>query len=94
MLSIRDKSASQEEESEEDRDSIPEITIDESHFPASLFGHQFAMDTTQDYNFQQLLKSFDNLEMQVSLCFGSFVNDKFGRVTRQEQSHGIRLTPQ
>ncbi|KAL6725745.1 hypothetical protein Aduo_007778 [Ancylostoma duodenale] len=60
------------QKSEERIERLPEINVDERRFPTSLFGHQFAMDTTQDYNFRQLLKTFDNLEMYCDAPYESF----------------------
>ncbi|KAL6739966.1 hypothetical protein Aduo_013362 [Ancylostoma duodenale] len=50
-----------DDDSDEENERLPEITVEESHFPWSLFGHQFAM--AQDSSFEQLLKNIDNLEI-------------------------------
>ncbi|KAL6725744.1 hypothetical protein Aduo_007777 [Ancylostoma duodenale] len=72
MLPIRHKSRSRSEKSEEESERLPEISVDERRFPSSLFGYQFAMDTTQDYNFQQLLRNFDSLEIYCDAPHESF----------------------
>ncbi|RCN53370.1 hypothetical protein ANCCAN_00433 [Ancylostoma caninum] len=49
--------------SDEERQLLPEIAAEKSLSCPSLFGYQFAIDATQDSNFQRLIKNFDNLEM-------------------------------
>ncbi|KAL6723270.1 hypothetical protein Aduo_018291 [Ancylostoma duodenale] len=50
------------DEEEGEAEILPAITIDENHFPWSLFGYQFAMDTAQELSFQQLIRNLGNLE--------------------------------
>ncbi|KAL6725746.1 hypothetical protein Aduo_007779 [Ancylostoma duodenale] len=72
MLPIRRNSRRRNGESVDESERLPEINVDERHFPSSLFGHQFAMDTTQDYNFQQLLRNFNSLELYCDAPHESF----------------------
>ncbi|CAJ0601107.1 unnamed protein product [Cylicocyclus nassatus] len=70
MPHMRD--AKSDDESDEANDWLPEIIVEESHFPASLFGYQFALDIAQDANFQQLLRNLNSLEIYCDAPHESF----------------------
>ncbi|RCN44794.1 hypothetical protein ANCCAN_09234 [Ancylostoma caninum] len=80
MLPRPHKSIGQGDENEKEIEHLPVITNDGPHFPASVFGYQFAMDMTQDYNFEQLLRNFDSLEMLMQI----------GGVSRQMTTRNLK----
>ncbi|ETN82596.1 Ligand-binding domain of nuclear hormone receptor [Necator americanus] len=60
------------DDSDDEIEQLPQITIEEHHFHSSLFGHQFAVDTLQNSNFHQLLKNVDKLEIYCDAPHESF----------------------
>ncbi|KAK6751240.1 hypothetical protein RB195_002925 [Necator americanus] len=55
-----------DDETDKKEEQLPELAVEERHFPISLFGYRLAMDTNQNSNFQYLIGKFDQLEICIS----------------------------